>query len=427
MVSDSQPPSPAVSIQNPFRPGAGHRPPYLAGRNNEMNEMRGLLDQKEITQNLVLTGLRGVGKTVLLDAFKPIAQEKHWLWATNDVSEATSETETNLCIRILTDIAQFTSSFTISESKQLAFGFASNEEVIQQPLSYKLLSEKFDQTPGLVSDKLKACLEFVWSILPHGAVSGIAFAYDEAQNLADHAEDKQYPLALLLDVFQSIQRRGIPFMLVLTGLPTLPTKLIDSRTFAERMFHTIFLKRLDDESAREAIVEPIKDENCPIDLSDDTVNRIIQVSGGYPYFIQFICKEVFDVWIAQLGKGTKPSVPESEILRKLDADFFHGRWAKATDRQRDLLQVIATLPTAESEFGVQEVVEGSKMSIVKPFNQSHVSKMLKELAEAGLVYKYRHGKYSLAVPLMSQFIQRQTRKAANLQFPASSNDPSRLS
>lgn len=418
-----QAPLQANSLRNPFRPGAGHKPPYLAGRDKELDEIRAYLDQKVITKNVVLTGLRGVGKTVLLEEFKPIAQEKHWLWATNDVSEATSETETNLCIRILTDIAKFTSSFTVSESKQMAFGFAANERVIHQPLTYKLLSEQFDQTPGLISDKLKAVLEFVWSILPQGTISGIVFAYDEAQNLADHAEDKQYPLALMLDVFQSIQRRGIPFMLVLTGLPTLPTKLIDSRTYAERMFHTIFLKRLDDEAAREAIVEPIKDENCPINLSDETVNRIIQVSGGYPYFIQFICKEVFDVWISQVGKGTKPSVPESEILRKLDADFFHGRWAKATDRQRDLLRVIATLPTAESEFGVQEVVEGSQLSSVKPFNPSHVSKMLKELADAGLVYKYRHGKYSLAVPLMSQFIQRQTREAANLQFPVSSTEP----
>jgi DNA-binding transcriptional regulator GbsR (MarR family) len=85
------------------------------------------------------------------------------------------------------------------------------------------------------------------------------------------------------------------------------------------------------------------------------------------------------------------------------------------------MQVIATLPTAELEFSVQEVVEGSKMSFYKPFKQSHVSKMLKELAEAGLVYKYRWGKYSLAVPLMSQFIQRQTRQAANLRFPPSAN------
>lgn len=406
-------------IENPFRPGAGHRPPYLAGRSAEQEEFRSLLGQKEITQNMVLTGLRGVGKTVLLDALKPIAQKQHWLWATNDMSESASETEENLATRILTDIAIVTSAMLVNETVQLGFGFGQSERVIRQPLNYDVLKGLYDRTPGLVADKLKVCLEFVWSAMPQGAISGIVFAYDEAQNLDDHAEDKQYPLALLLDVFQSIQRKGVPFMLVLTGLPTLPPKLVESRTFAERMFHTIFLKKLDEPSAREAIVRPIKNEKCPFEFSEDIVSRIISISGGYPYFIQFICKEVFDVWIAQYGKGEFPAVPEIAIVRKLDADFFHGRWARATDRQRDLLQVIATLPNAEFEFSVQEVVEGSKLSLYKPFQQSHVSKMLKELAESGLVYKNRWGKYSLAVPLMSQFIQRQTRQSINLQLPGS--------
>ena len=298
----------------------------------------------------------------------------------------------------------------------MGFGFAQQDRVITQPLNYDILREYYERTPGLVSDKLKACLEFVWSVLPQGAIAGLVFAYDEAQNLADHAEDRQYPLALLLDVFQSIQKRGIPFMLVLTGLPTLPPRLVESRTFAERMFHSIFLKRLDDADAREAIVRPIEEADCPLEFGDSVVTRIVQISGGYPYFIQFICKEVFDAWISKVGQGETPVVPEAAIIRKLDADFFHGRWARATDRQRDLLQVIATLPNAELEFSVQEVVEESKESLFKPFNQSHVSKMLKELADAGLVYRNRWGKYSLAVPLMSQFIQRQTQIAANLRL-----------
>jgi len=404
------------TFRNPFRPGAGHAPPYLAGRSQEQEEIRVLLRQKEITKNVVMTGLRGVGKTVLLDAFKPIAQEMGWLWATNDVGEATSETEEMLATRILTDIAIVTSALVVKETRQIGFGFAQQDRVITQPLNYDVLRDFYERTPGLVSDKLKACLEFVWNVLPQGAISGLVFAYDEAQNFADHAEDKQYPLALLLDVFQSIQKRGIPFMLVLTGLPTLPPRLVESRTFAERMFHTIFLKRLDDADAREAIVRPIDEADCPFEFDDNVVKRIVQISGGYPYFIQFICKEVFDAWITKVGQGEYPRVPEAAIIRKLDADFFHGRWARATDRQRDLLQVIATLPNAELEFSVQEVVEESRQSLFKPFNQSHVSKMLKELADAGLVYRNRWGKYSLAVPLMSQFIQRQTQIAANLKL-----------
>jgi hypothetical protein len=106
-------------------------------------------------------------------------------------------------------------------------------------------------------------------------------------------------------------------------------------------------------------------------------------------------------WIAKVQRGEVPSVPIRDITRKLDADFFHGRRAKATDRQRELLQVVSILPNADQEFTVQEVVAASQNSLLrKPFTSSHVSQMLSTLAEVGLVYKNRHGKYSLAVPLL---------------------------
>jgi hypothetical protein len=185
--------------------------------------------------------------------------------------------------------------------------------------------------------------------------------------LADHAEDKQFPLSLLLDVFQSLQRRNIPYMLVLTGLPTLSTKLVEARTYSERMFHTLFLNRLQSSDAREAILRPVTDGRCPITFSDETVNLIIEKTAGYPYFIQFFCREVFDVWIAKIQRGEVPGAPIPDITRKLDADFFHGRWAKATDRQCELLQIVSLLPNADQEFTVQEVVAVSKGSIMKPF------------------------------------------------------------
>jgi len=94
----------------------------------------------------------------------------------------------------------------------------------------------------------------------------------------------------LLDVFQSIQKKDIPFMLVLTGLPTLFPKLVDFRTFAERMFRVVVLKRLSEANSRDAILKPIDDVNCPIKLNDESVDVIIKHSGGYPYFIQFICR-----------------------------------------------------------------------------------------------------------------------------------------
>lgn len=197
-------------------------------------------------------------------------------------------------------------------------------------------------------------------------------------------------------------------MLALTGLPTLFPKLVEARTFAERMFRVIVLDKLDAKASREAIVKPIEDAECPIQFVGESVEMIIEHSGGYPYFIQFICREVFDSFLLrQRQKAPKPySVPLDAITLKLDSDFFAGRWARSTDRQRDLLWVIATLARPDDEFTVHEVVHASKI-LDKPFTSSHVNQMLSTLGGAGLIYKNRFGKYSFAVPLFDRFILRQ--------------------
>lgn len=178
---------------------------------------------------------------------------------------------------------------------------------------------------------------------------GIIFAYDEAQNLSDHAEKEQYPLSLLLDVFQLIQRKGIPFMLLLTGLPTLFPKFVDARTFAERMFHVVTLDRLNKEECRDAICIPC--QNIAFSFSEQSIDAITDTSKGYPYFIQFICRETYDVFIQDFAEnGETRAVPVLSILAKLDADFFDGRWSRATDRQRELLRVIASLENCDTEF-----------------------------------------------------------------------------
>lgn len=391
---------------NPFRPGAGHMPPYLAGRETEKREFMGLLDQETILENVVLTGLRGVGKTVLLETLKPIAIQKTWLWVGTDMSESISVNEENLTTRLLTDLAVATSNIVIQESKELGFTGSSSGQPLA--LDFQGLTAIWQATPGLAADKLKAVLEIVWQHIGPLGNRGIVFAYDEAQNLADHAEKEEYPLSLLLDVFQSIQRKGIRFMLVLTGLPTLFPKLVEARTFAERMFHMVVLDKLSKEDTRDAILMPIKTSLSLVNFSDDSINTIYEFTQGYPYFIQYVCREVFDVWAQNRAAHEElREIPINEITNKLDSDFFAGRWARATDRQRDLLGVIALLEKCESEFTVQEIVEKSKEVLSKSFSSSHVNQMLVSLGNAGLVYKNRWGKYSLAVPLLDGFIRRQ--------------------
>lgn len=389
---------------NPFRPGAGHQPPYLAGRTEEQKEFIRLLDQQVILDNLILTGLRGVGKTVLMDSLKPVAQQKGWAWVGTELSETVSVTEESLATRIITDLSVITSNFTYTESVTAPPGFMASPTTIEHRLDYAFLTARYRETPGLTSDKLKAVLQIAWACIDPSPIRGVVFAYDEAQTLADHAEKEQYPFSLLLDVFQSIQKSGIRFMLLLTGLPTLFPKLVQARTFAERMFRVVTLDRLSQSETKLAIEIPIK--NSPVKPNAASVTLICKMSGGYPYFVQFICREVFDIWV----NDPMASVPRDSITNKLDTDFFAGRWARATDRQRDLLSIIAMLPNSDSEFSVAEIVSESK-NTPQPFSSSHVNQMLGSLSDAGLVYKNRYGKYAFAVPMLDDFIRRQDLKS----------------
>lgn len=391
---------------NPFRPGAGHQPPYLAGRQSERRQVLKLLEQDVVFENALITGLRGVGKTVLLDSLKPSVTEQNWIWIGTDLNESASISEDNIATRLCTDLSIVTSTIVVSSVRKRAMGFAADETEEANTLTYERLKAIYDRTAGLPLDKLKAVIESAWAALSITGAHGIVFAYDEAQNLTDHAAKERFPLSLLLDTFQSIQRKGLPVLLVLTGLPTLFPKLVQARTFSERMFRSIFLSRLSPQESREAILKPIEDTDS-VRLSDQSVDTVINLSNGYPYFIQFICREVYDAFIRRLDKGERASVPVADIERKLDTDFFAGRWAKTTDRQRDLLSVIAQLDSRDEEFTVQEIVEKARELSIRGFSSSHTNQMLSALGSQGLVFKNRHGKYLFAVPLLAGYIRRQ--------------------
>jgi hypothetical protein len=174
------------------------------------------------------------------------------------------------------------------------------------------------------------------------------------------------------------------------------------------MFHVTSLGRLNEQESRDAIVKPIQLQSCPVQFTEAAVAEIVRHSGGYPYFIQFLCREMFDSYFQQQARGAvNPVFTVAQTIRKLDTDFFAGRWNRVTDRQRELLAVVAQLPNGDEEFTVQEVVKKSKEGPGRPFSASHVTQLLAKLADNGLVYKNRHGRYSFAVPLLGEFIKRQ--------------------
>jgi hypothetical protein len=396
--------------ENPFRPGAGTRPLYLAGRSKEQSEFVRALKRSSLTQNLIITGLRGVGKTVLLDEFKPLAAQHGWLWSGNDWTETASIAEKDVSTRLIVDLATVLSPLVRYHKDELPFGFTDKKpKGNNRPLQFDDLWNIYNSTPGFDSDKLKAVLLHVAAIISNARIKGIVFAYDEAQNLADKKERNQFPLSLVVDVFSNLQKRdlGCQFLLVLTGLPTLIMNLNEARTYTERMFHTLVLDRLSYDETREAILQPIKLSKSTLTFAEVTIERITKESKGYPFLIQYVCREVFDAWIGRMTVGEAPSVPMAEITAKLDLDFFAPRWNRATDRQQIFMQVIATLEQGEGEFTIQDITAASRELLKKPFNPSHATQMLGHLAEKGLIYRNKRGSYCFAVPLLASFIRRQ--------------------
>ena len=171
----------ATKFENPYRPGAGHMPPHLAGRHQEYEEFDRLLAQTTILENMVLTGLRGVGKTVLLETFKPRAIQNGWLWAGTDMSESATVSEETLALRLMADLAVITANVTVEAPPPSRVGFGPPPEPVHVPLSYQVLVSVYNSTPGLVADKIKAVLEFAWLHLQSQGRQRVIFAYDEAQ------------------------------------------------------------------------------------------------------------------------------------------------------------------------------------------------------------------------------------------------------
>jgi hypothetical protein len=368
-----------------------------------------MVQERTIAQNAILTGLRGTGKTVLLEELKPIAQANGWLWTGNDLSESASLSEDRIARRLVVDLSALLGPILSQSDEVNPVGFNSRSQIIERPIHFDDLWKIFESTPGLTEDKLKAVLMNVRASLETTDLKGVIFAYDEAQNLSDHAAAKEFPLSVLLDVFSYFQRyqSKCRFMLVLTGLPTLYPKLNEARTYTERMFHVMHLQKLDNGAAREAIQKPIELTESTLTFAENTIGKVVEMSNGYPYFIQFICKEVFDAWIGKITVGQAPSVPMTEILAKLDLDFFAPRWARATDRQQDFMRVIASMPNSDEEFSVQDIVQASRTLLKRSFNPSHATQILQALAEKGLIYRNRRAGYCFAVPLLSQYINRQ--------------------
>lgn len=379
-------------MTNPFRPGNGIAPPYLAGRDEELQWFeKSLATALTLPRNLVLSGIRGTGKTVLLKRFEEVCRKKKWLFVSREFSPRYNQEE-ELVGAILTDMMTVVRG-AANSSKLVGqkIGFVRPQEVINGDFTYRLLSKYI----GPLTDRLKAILRDVYSILSEAEFNGLVLLYDEFHSIEDNKAANNFPLSTLLETFGHLQREGQRYYLVLSGLPPLFPNLVEAKTYAERMFSVKKISSLAPAAAREAIIEPLKESGYNFD--EALIDRLVAETKGYPYFIQFHSHYLIDAVPREKVGLEEFEAVAPLLLRELDSSFFVGRYEQASENEREVLLAMAKIGETAR---VSQIREKTNLST------NTLNQILLNLIEKGLIYRIRRGVYTFALPLFNEFLLR---------------------
>ena len=384
---------------NPFRPGSGLPPPYLAGRDGELARFSQMLQQMQDGQvrNLMVQGLRGVGKTVLLKEFVRICTDNKFLpVARFQFSNKYS------------DPAEFTRALQYDLDGAMG-SFSNVEKTRQRPqdAARQVRPQKIDimgagrpsgHDPASripLGNQIADYLEKGWKAVQEGGYNGIALLFDEFHTVGDVRPNNWYILTDFIGAVNEIQSNGCRYSLVLCGLPALMPNVRAARPYAERMFRVMNVSNLDKKDARAAILKPLEDTAWS--FSDDLVSAIVRDTDGYPYFIQLFCSEI-------ISRADKERITlddyeniKDRMIGDLGRDFFDQRIEPLGAAQRRVLYSAASLPDANLEFfSIQKSLDMDKGSL---------SNHLRRLEEEGLIYKSKRGIYRLAMPLLGKYLR----------------------
>lgn len=382
------------AIRNPYTPGAGTKPPALAGRDNELERFRiliGRLQADRHEKSMLITGLRGVGKTVLLNTFSDIAIEAGWHAATTEIRQ-NSELSTVMARLTRRVLLEMSAVERVRDRARRALGVLSAFVVRYGEVEVRV---DVDAIPGIADsgdpeDDLAELLLEVGRVARAGG-NGVVFLMDEVQFL------EQADLEALIAALHRASQEGLPVTVVGAGLPLLPRLVGEARSYAERLFDFRSIGSLDPAAARDALVLPAREEGAEWD--EGALDVVFGYSDGYPYFLQEYGKH------AWLGANQSPiSVADVErahpaVLNELDEGFFHVRIERATDAERKYMAAVADLGDGRQRSGAIANRLGYGSS-------SAISLTRDGLLKKGLIYQPVHGYVDFTVPQFAAFIRR---------------------
>lgn len=390
-------------MSNPYSPGAGLRPPELAGRQANVASFSTMIARAEAGrpgQSVVLTGLRGVGKTVLLNDLAERARKRDWIVAQVEAradSEAAGSSFRAMVARSLNQsLRSVTGSWGVEEQLRAALATFKSFSIRTDPSGGLSLGIDIDAQHGradsgsLEMDLTELAFDLATSASDRG--TGVTVFVDEMQEL------DQTEMAAICTAAHEAGQRSVPFYVIGAGLPSLPGLLASARSYAERLFAYRPIGPLGGPDAEIAVVRPAELQG--VSWQAEAVEAIVEASAGYPYFVQEFAKATWDY-----APGPDVKVADAKLgIRagrdKLDSGFFASRWNRATPGERDYLRAMA--PDGEGPAVSGEVARRLGKRTVQ-----QVGPIRARLIHKGLVYAPEHGLVAYTVPGMADFINRQ--------------------
>ena len=380
-------------VANPYTPGAGSRPPSLVGRDRELLSFEVAvkrLSQERPAKSQMLTGLRGVGKTVLLNRFSEIARDEGYRVAFIEAPETGD-------FRVLL-AGQLRKILLEMDSGSVRRGVVSALRVLKA-FTYTLpdgarLQLNVEAARGQAdSGDLASDLTDLLAAIGEAAQekgSGLLLAVDEVQYL------ETGHIGGLIAAIHRTTQLGLPVVFVGTGLPQLAGLAGEAKSYAERLFDFPIIGSLGQDEARAALAIPANEHD--IEIHSDALDEMVAASHGYPYFLQEWGYHVWNMASASPITAADVRAARPSVIDQLDRNFFLVRFDRLTPKEREYLRAMAALGPGPHRSGDIAHCLGVRVESVAPRRS--------ELITKGMIYSPAHGDTAFTVPLFDEFLVR---------------------